>query len=130
MSGFQKFLLRGNVVDLAVAVLIGVAFGALVTAFTESFITPLLAAIGGKPDFSALSFTVNSSRFRYGQFLNALIAFLILAAAVYFFVVGPINRRMGRDNPTPDEPTPANVRPEFLSSMAAGTRKCAFCASV
>src|SRR5690348_1369627 len=106
MSGFRKFLLRGNVVDLAVAVLIGAAFGALVTAFTTSFITPLLAAIGGKPDFSSLYFTVNKSHFTYGTFLNALIAFLILAAVVYFFVVVPINHLMERFKPSADEPTP------------------------
>jgi large conductance mechanosensitive channel len=129
MSGFRKFLLRGNVVDLAVAVLIGAAFGALVTAFTASFITPLLAAIGGKPDFSALYFTVNHSRFRYGVFINALIAFLILAAVVYFFVVIPINKLMERYKPSADEPTPTKDCPECLSSIPAGARKCAFCAS-
>ena len=129
MSGFRKFLLRGNVVDLAVAVLIGAAFGALVTAFTASFITPLLAAIGGKPDFSTLYFTVNHSRFHYGSFINALIAFLILAAVVYFFVVVPINRLMERFKPAPDEPTPTKDCPECLSSIPAGARKCAFCAS-
>jgi len=130
MSGFRKFLLRGNVVDLAVAVLIGAAFGALVTAFTSSFITPLLAAIGGKPDFSSLYFTVNKSHFTYGKFINALIAFLILAAVVYFFVVVPINRLMERFKPAPDEPTPTKDCTECLSSIPAGARKCAFCASV
>jgi large conductance mechanosensitive channel len=129
MSGFRKFLLRGNVVDLAVAVLIGAAFGALVTAFTAGFITPLLAAIGGKPDFSALYFTVNKSHFRYGLFLNALIAFLILAAVVYFFVVVPINRLMERYKPAPDEPTPVKECAECLSSIPAAARKCAFCTS-
>jgi len=129
MSGFRKFLLRGNVVDLAVAVIIGVAFGALVTAFTESFITPLLAAIGGKPDFRALSFTINGSHFRYGVFLNALIAFLILAAVIYFFVVVPINRLMERYKPAADEPTPTKECAECLSSIPTGARKCAFCAS-
>src|SRR5947209_9453534 len=87
MSGFKKFLLRGNVVDLAVAVLIGAAFGALVVAFTKDFITPVLAAIGGRPDFSRLSFTVNKSHFLYGEFINALTAFLIVALAVYFSIV-------------------------------------------
>jgi large conductance mechanosensitive channel len=130
MSGFRKFLLRGNVVDLAVAVLIGAAFGALVTAFTASFITPLLAAIGGKPDFSALYFTVNKSHFRYGLFINALIAFLILAAVVYFFVVVPVNRLMERFKPAPDEPTPTKDCPECLSSIPVAARKCAYCASM
>ena len=129
MSGFRKFLLRGNVVDLAVAVLIGAAFGTLVQAFTGSFITPLLAAIGGKPDFADLAFTVNGSHFRYGVFLNALIAFLILAAVVYFFVVVPINRLMERFKPAPDEPTPVKECTECLSSIPAAARKCAFCTS-
>jgi len=129
MSGFRKFLLRGNVVDLAVAVLIGAAFGALVTAFTASFITPMLAAIGGKPDFSRLFFSVNGSHFRYGLFINALIAFLIIAAVVYFFVVVPINRLMERYKPAPDEPTPTKDCPECLSSIPAAARRCAFCTS-
>jgi len=129
MSGFRKFLLRGNVVDLAIAVLIGAAFGAVVTAFTASFVTPLLAAIGGKPDFGALFFTVNGAHFRYGLFLNALIAFLILAVVVYFFVVVPINRLMERYKPSSDEPTLTKDCPECLSSIPAGARKCAFCAS-
>ena len=129
MSGFRKFLLRGNVVDLAVAVIIGTAFGALVVAFTGSFITPLLAALGGKSDFSKLSFTVNHSHFRYGLFLNALIAFVILAAVVYFFVVVPVNALMERFKPSADEPTPTKDCPECLSSIPAAARKCAFCAS-
>ena len=86
MAGFKKFLLRGNLVDLAVAVLIATAFGALVVALTKDFITPLLAAIGGKPDFSTLCFKVNGSKFLYGDFINAVIAFVILAAILYFFV--------------------------------------------
>jgi large conductance mechanosensitive channel len=129
MTGFRKFLLRGNVVDLAVAVLIGAAFGALVVAFTKDFITPLLAAIGGKPDFSKLSFTVNKSHFLYGEFINALIAFLILALIVYFFVVVPINRLMERYKPSADEPTPTKDCTECLSSIPAAARKCAFCSS-
>ena len=130
MSGFRKFLLRGNVVDLAVGVIIGVAFATLVTAFTGSFITPLLAAIGGKPDFSQLLFKVNGAAFTYGVFLNALIAFIIIAAIVYFFVVVPINRLMERYKPTPTEPTPTKDCTECLSSIPAAARKCAFCTSV
>ena len=129
MGGFKKFLLRGNVVDLAVAVLIGAAFGALVVALTKDFITPLLAAIGGKPDFSSLSFTVNKSKFLYGDFINALIAFVLLAAVVYFFIVVPINRLMERYKPTAEEPVPTKDCAECLSSIPAGARKCAFCAS-
>jgi len=129
MGGFKKFLLRGNVVDLAVAVLIGAAFGALVLALTKDFITPLLAAIGGKPDFGNLHFTVNKSKFLYGDFINALITFILLAAVVYFFVVLPVNRLMERYKPTAEEPVPVKDCAECLSSIPAAARKCAFCAS-
>jgi large conductance mechanosensitive channel len=130
MDGFRKFLLRGNVVDLAVAVVIGAAFGAIVTAFTAAFITPLIAALAGKSDFSTLHFTVNHSQFKYGLVINALIAFLLIAAVVYFFVVVPINSLMERYKPTPSEPTLTKDCPECLSSIPTGARKCAFCASV
>src|SRR4029078_2946253 len=96
VKGIRDFILRGNVVDLAVAVVIGAAFGALVTAFVASIITPLIAAIIGKPDFSALTFTINGSRFTYGVFLNALISFLSIAAVVFFFIVKPMNVAMAR----------------------------------
>ena len=129
MSGFKKFLLRGNLVDLAIAVVIGAAFGVLITALVKDFITPLLAAIGGKPNFSSLSFTVNKSHFLYGDFINALIAFVILAAVIYFFVVVPVGRLMERYKPTAEEPTPVKDCPECLSSIPAAARKCAFCAS-
>ena len=129
MSGFKKFLLRGNVVDLAIAVMIGAAFATLVAAFTGSFITPLLAAIGGKPDFSSLLFRVNGAAFTYGLFINALISFLILAAILYFFVILPVNHLMDRFKPAPDEPAPTKDCPECLSSIPAAARKCAFCAS-
>jgi len=94
MSGFRKFLMRGNLVDLAVAVVIGLAFAAIVTALVADMITPLIAAIGGKPDFSKLTFTVNHSKFLYGSFINALVSFVIIAAVIYFVVVLPINRIM------------------------------------
>ncbi len=94
MKGFKSFLLRGNVIDLAIAVVIGVAFGALITALVKDLITPLIAAIGGKPDFANLSFTINNSRFLYGDFINAIIAFLIIAGVVYFLVIMPLNRMM------------------------------------
>ena len=129
MSGFRKFLLRGNVVDLAVAVIIGAAFGAVVTALTSSFITPLIAAIFGKPDFSKLQFTINHSTFTYGVFLNAVIAFVILAAVIYFLVVLPLNKLMDRFKPTSTEPTPTKDCPECLSSIPAAARKCAYCTS-
>jgi large conductance mechanosensitive channel len=130
MGGFKKFLLRGNLVDLAVAVVIGTAFGMLVTKLVGDFITPLIAAIGGQPDFGQLSFTVNKSTFNYGDFINALIAFIILAAVIYFFVVKPFSALLERFKPAPDEPAPLKDCTECLSSIPAAARKCAFCASV
>lgn len=130
MSGFKKFLLRGNLVDLAVAVIIGAAFATLIAALTKDFITPLLAAIGGKPDFSSLHFTVNKSTFNYGDFINALIAFLILAAVLYFLVILPFSHLLERFKPSPDEPAPVKECTECLSSIPAAARKCAFCTSV
>src|SRR5215469_7536149 len=91
LKGFREFLFRGNVIDLAVAVVIGGAFGAVVTALVNDLITPLIASIVGKPDFSALTFTVNNSKFLYGDFLNAVVSFLLIAATIYFFVVVPMN---------------------------------------
>src|SRR3977135_271533 len=91
MGGFKQFLLRGNVIDLAVAVVIGAAFGAVVTAFVKDLLTPLIGAVAGKPDFSALVFTVNGSRFPIGDFLNALLSFILVAGALYFVVVAPMN---------------------------------------
>jgi large conductance mechanosensitive channel len=108
MKGFKQFLLRGNVLDLAVAVLMGAAFGALITALVKDLITPLIAAIVGQPDFSAIAFTVNNSKFLVGDFINAVISFLLIAAAVYFFVVVPVNRilaRMRRGEAAPDPTT-------------------------
>lgn len=124
---FRQFILRGNLVDLAVAVVIGAAFGALVTAFVSSFITPLIAAIGGKPDFSALSFTINGSHFRYGLFINAAISFLIIAAVVFFFVVRPVNALMQRYSTQKDVDRPTRDCPACLSSIPAEARRCAFC---
>ena len=92
----REFLLRGNVIDLAVAVVIGAAFGAVVTSFVEDLLTPLIAAAGGEPDFSGLAFTINESHFRYGEFINAMISFAIIGAAVFFFVVKPVNALMAR----------------------------------
>src|SRR5581483_911351 len=91
LKGFKQFMLRGNVIDLAVAVVIGGAFGAVVSALVKDLITPLIAAIGGKPDFSAVLFTVNGSKFLIGDFINQLISFLMIGAAIYFFVVAPVN---------------------------------------
>jgi large conductance mechanosensitive channel len=96
LKGFGQFIARGNVIDLAVAVIIGAAFGAIVTALVKDLITPLIAALFGKPDFSAIAFTINDSRFAIGDFINALVAFVLVAAAVYFFVVLPMNTVMLR----------------------------------
>jgi large conductance mechanosensitive channel len=127
LKGFREFILRGNVVDLAVAVVIGAAFGAVVAAFVKDLITPLIAAIFGKPDFSSLSFTINKSQFFYGSFINAVIAFVLVAAAVYFAVVVPMNavaaRRAKGEDPTTKE------CPECLSEIPIGARRCAHCTS-
>jgi large conductance mechanosensitive channel len=127
MDGFKKFLLRGNVVDLAVAVVIGTAFGAVVKALVESLITPMIGAFGGVPDFSALFFTVSGSRFAIGEFINALLAFVILAAVVYFFVVLPVNALMDRfKSDEPIGPKTAEC-PHCLSKIPAVATYCAFC---
>ena len=108
MKGFKQFMLRGNVLDLAVAVVMGAAFGAVVTALVKDLITPLIAAIVGKPDFSAIAFTVNNSKFLIGEFINALVSFILIGAAVYFFVVLPVNKlmaRMRRGEAPPDSTT-------------------------
>src|SRR4051794_11779100 len=130
LKGFRQFLLRGNVIDLAVAVVIGGAFGAVVTALVKDLITPLIAAIVGKPDFSAIAFTINNSKFLVGDFINAVVSFLLIAAAVYFFVVVPVNKilaRMKRGEATPDPTT--QKCPECLSEVPIAARKCAFCTS-
>jgi large conductance mechanosensitive channel len=127
VAGFKKFLLRGNVVDLAVAVVIGAAFGTVIAAFTTDLLTPIIAALAGKTDFSTLTFTIHNSHFLYGDFINAVIAFVILAAVVYFFVVVPINHLMDRFKPAPDEPTPTRDCPHCVSSIPAAATVCAFC---
>jgi large conductance mechanosensitive channel len=129
MGGFRAFILRGNVVDLAVGLVIGVAFGAVVTALVEDLITPIVAAIFGSPDFSALTFTVNGAVFKYGSFLNTLIAFVLIAAVVYYFVVVPYSRLSARYEKAPEPTAPSKTCPECLSSIPQGARRCAFCAS-
>ena len=106
-GGFKAFLMRGNVVDLAVGVVIGAAFGAVVTSFTKDLLTPLIAAVVGKPDFSAIQFTINGSRFAVGEFINAIVSFVLVAAAVYYFVVLPVNALVARMRkaPAPADPT-------------------------
>ncbi len=131
MKGFKQFLLRGNVVDLAVAVVIGAAFGAVVTALVKDLITPLIAALVGKPDFSAIVFTVNGSKFMIGEFINAVVSFLLVASAIYFFVVLPVNKAMElvRRGQAPPDPT-TKTCPECLSSIPIAAKRCAFCTQV
>jgi large conductance mechanosensitive channel len=128
LSGFRQFILRGNVVDMAVGVVIGAAFASVVGAFTKDLLTPLIAALVGKPDFSAITFTVNGSVFALGDFINALLAFLLVAAAVYFFVVTPINALVARMRkaPAPADPTTKKC-PECLSEIPIDARRCAQC---
>jgi large conductance mechanosensitive channel len=130
MKGLRQFLLRGNVLDLAVAVVIGAAFGAVITALVKDLLTPLIAAIAGKPDFSAIVFEVNGSKFLLGDFINALLSFLLIGAAVYFFVVVPVNAYMARRQRGEVPPDPTTKKcPECLSEVPIAARRCAFCTS-
>jgi len=131
LTEFRNFISRGNVVDLAVAVVLGTAFGLVIKALVGDLLTPIIALIFGKPDFSALSFTINGSHFLYGDFINALIAFISVAAAIFFFVVKPMNAMAARraaGRPDPDSDT----RPcsECLSEIPKAARRCSFCTSV
>ena len=126
LKDFKAFLLRGSVVDLAVAVVIGAAFGAVVTALVTDILTPIIA-IPGSTDFSSLDFTINGSVFRYGHFFNAVIAFLSIAAAVFFLVVRPVNTLMARRKTEPDVESTTRECPECLSSIPLAARRCAFC---
>src|SRR4051812_305227 len=128
LGGFQKFILRGNVVDLAVGVVIGAAFGSVVQALVKDVITPLLGVFGGVPDFSSWTVTVRSSRLLVGDFLNNLLAFLLIAAVIYFLVVLPVNRLMERYRPQP-EPAPTKECPECLSKIPREARRCSACAA-
>ncbi len=127
IRGFRDFILRGNVVDLAVAVVIGAAFGAVVTAFVENIVTPLIAAIIGKPSFGELTLTINHAVFGYGNVLNALITFLSIAAVVYFFVVQPMNILQARRMPGSPVDSPTRTCPECESDIPRTARRCAFC---
>jgi large conductance mechanosensitive channel len=127
LEEFRQFLFRGNIVDLAVAVVIGVAFTALVNALVADLITPIIAAIFGQPDFGSLDFTINESRFAYGDFLNAVFTFVSIAAAVFFFVVKPMAALTARRAAQPDAP-PARECPECLSVIPAAARRCSHCA--
>jgi large conductance mechanosensitive channel len=126
---FKTFLLRGNVVDLAVAVVIGAAFGAVVNSLVADIVTPTIAAVVGEPDFGALDFTINDSRFTYGNFLNTLISFVTIAAAIFFLVVKPVNLLMDRMKSQPPPDDTVRECPECLSKVPRAARKCMFCTS-
>ena len=125
MGGFKKFLLRGNLIDLAVAVVVGLAFNAVIQALVKDVVTPLIAAIGGKPNFSSLTFTIHNSVFKYGDFLNALISFIVIAAVVYYFLVAPTTRLSA----LAQRRKGATERqcPECLSTIPVGARRCMYC---
>ncbi len=129
LKEFREFILRGNLVDLAVAVVLGTAFGAVVTALVKDLVTPLIAAIGGQPDFSALKFKINGSEFLYGDFINALLAFLIIAAVVFFFVIKPVNALMARRKVEPAADATTQACPRCLSDIPIAATRCAFCTS-
>jgi large conductance mechanosensitive channel len=124
---FRAFILRGNLVDLAVAVVVGTAFTAVVGALVKDIITPLIAAVGGNPDFGDLAFTINGSRFAYGDFLNAVLTFLIVAAVMFFLVIKPVNTLMDRFSTEPDVESPTRPCPECLSEIPRAASRCSFC---
>ena len=127
MRDLKEFLLRGNLVDMAVGIVIGVAFAAVVAALVADLVTPLIAAIGGKPDFSSLSFTINKSHFLYGAVINALITFVVIAAVIFFLVVKPVNALMERRKTEPAVAATTRECPYCLSQIPVGARRCAFC---
>lgn len=127
LNDFQAFLLRGNVVDLAVGIVIGAAFGAVVTGLVADFLTPIIAAIFGKHDFSTLSFTIHKSKFLYGDFINKLLTFFLIAAAIFFFVVKPVQALIQRSR-RGESPDPTTKKcPECISEIPIDARRCAFC---
>jgi len=130
VSGFRDFILRGNVIDLAVAVVIGGAFGSIVTALVKDIITPLIGAIGGSPDFSGIFFTVNGSKFMIGDFINALISFLIISAVIYFLVVLPMNTLMKRFKKEEKSEIKEKTCPHCLSQIPVKATRCKYCTSV
>jgi len=127
MKDFKEFLLRGNLVDMAVGVVIGLAFSAVIAALVADLVTPLIAAIGGKPDFGSLQFTINSSTFRYGAFINALLAFVIIAAVVFYLVLKPVNALMAHRRTEPPVAATTRPCPECLSEIPNAAKRCAFC---
>jgi len=128
LDGFKKFILRGNVVDMAVGVVMGAAFGAVVTELTKAFLTPLIALVVGKPDYSNLKFTIRATTFPIGEFVNAVISFVLIAAAIYFFVVVPVNMLVARMNRGEKPPDPTTKKcPECLSEIPIEAKRCSHC---
>ena len=130
MKEFKQFLLRGNVVDLAVGVVIGAAFGTIVTALVSDLLTPLIAAIAKVPDFGGLKFTINGSQFMYGHFINALVSFILVASAVFFFVVKPMNMLIARARKEPPADPTTKKCAECLSEVPLDAKRCSHCAQV
>jgi len=130
LKGFRDFLLRGNVIDLAVAIVIGAAFGTIVTAFVKDIITPIIAAVGGKPDFSSLYFTVNNSKFLIGDFINSIVSFVLIAGVIYFVVIVPMNKIMLRIKRGEKIDPTEKTCPDCLSQIPINARRCKFCTAV
>lgn len=130
LKGFKDFIMKGNVVDMAVGVVIGVAFGSVITALVKDLVTPLIGAFGGTPDFSGIYFTVNKSKFMVGDFINALISFLIIAAVIYFTVVLPMNKVMAKIKSGKSVDPTEKTCPECLSLIPLKAGRCKFCTSV
>ena len=129
-KGFRQFILKGNVVDLAVGIVIGASFSALVNAMVRDFITPLISIIGGKPNFSTWEFTIRGSHFMYGDFFNSVLSFLINAAVIYYFIVVPVARFVSASNASKDTPDPTTKKcPYCFSEVAIEASRCAFCTS-
>lgn len=129
LNDFKKFLLRGNVVDMAVGIVVGAAFGTVVSSLVKDLITPFIAAIIKQPDFSGLIFTINGSKFLYGEFVNAIISFVLIAAAVYFFVVLPVNTLVARSRKQPPADPTTKKCPECISEIPIDAKRCKFCTS-
>jgi len=129
MSGFKQFLLRGNVVDMAVGIVVGAAFGTVVTSFVKDLLTPFIAAIVQQPDFSKIAFQIHGSKFMVGNFVNSLVSFVIIATAVYFAVVLPINTLVARAHKEPPVEPSTRRCPECLSEIPIQAKRCAFCTS-
>ena len=130
LSGFKKFILRGNVIDMGVGVVIGASFNSIVSGLVKDIVTPIIGAFGKQPDFSTLYFTINGSKFMYGDFINQVISFLIIAAVIYFLVIVPVNALINRTKKSAVTADPTTKKcPECLSEIPIAATKCAFCTS-